>query len=307
MGTMPTYTSLNFLEFFTAFPTEAACEEHLIRVRWPEGMRCTRCGSADFYKRLRTRRAFHCKRCLRYVYPTAGTIFHKTRTSLQGWFLALFCTAFDKRGLSALQLSEQIGVDYDTAWAMLHRIRRAMAKRDAHYKLLRFVEMDDMFLGAPLPGNDGRATDQTPVLVAISFHPKEQEEYRGFAKMRAVEHVDKAFILAFAHDVVEPGSLIRSDGYVSYRGLASAGFRHEPINVGERKAHTLLPHVHTTISNLRSFVQGTYHGLADLHLQHYLDEYCYRFNRRQHRQELFDRLLLACLEMQETPFCALTR
>ena len=302
---MPTYTSLNFFEFFAAFPSEEACEEHLIRVRWPHGMTC-RCGSQEFYKRLRTRRAFHCKRCLRYTYPTAGTIFHKTRTPLRAWFLAIFCVAFDKRGLSALQLAEQIGVDYNTAWAMLHRIRRAMAKRDSQYRLDSPVEMDDMFLGAPTEGKTGRGTEQVPVLVAVSFFiAKDEKEYMSFAKMRVVEHVNVASVVGFAKDVVTPGSRIRSDGYSTYKTLAQHGFQHEPITVGMRKAHTLLPHVHTYISNLRSFIQGTFHGLEELHLQQYLDEYCYRFNRRKRRQELFDRVLLACLEMPETPFCAL--
>src|SRR3989344_1589406 len=139
---MPTYTSLNFFEFFTAFPTEESCEEHLIRVRWPVGMPCNKSDEKDFYKRISTRRAYQCRHCRSLTSPTAGTIFHRTRTPLRAWFLAIFCVAFDKRGLSALQLSEQIGVDYDTAWGMLHRIRRAMAKRDARYKLARLVEMD---------------------------------------------------------------------------------------------------------------------------------------------------------------------
>ncbi len=306
---MPTYTSLNFFEFFAAFPSEDACEEHLIRLRWPQGMPCNRCGSKEFYKRLCHRRAYQCRRCRHFTHPTAGTIFHKTRTPLKAWFLAIFCVAFDKRGLSALQLSEQIGVDYNTAWAMLHRIRRAMAKRDLPYKLASPVEMDDMFIGAPTEGKTGRGTGQTPVLVAVSFFapPKEEKEYMGYAKMRAVQHVDEASVVGFAKDVIAPGSLIRSDGYSTYFTLPKSGFRHEPIVVGKRKAHTLLPHVHTYISNLRSFVQGTYHGLDELHLQQYLDEYCYRFNRRRHRQELFDRLFLACLEMPETPFSALTQ
>lgn len=305
---MPTYTSLNFLEFFAAFPTEEACEEHLMRVRWPHGMPCSRCGRKDFYARIRTRRAYQCRHCRRFTYPTAGTIFGKTRMLLQAWFLAIFCIAFDKRGLSALQLSEQIGADYDTAWAMLQRIRRAMAKRDTLYKLPGPVEMDDLFLGATSEGMKGRGTEQTLILVAVSFTPAKGEEYTGFAKLRAVEHLDKDTVASFARDVVEPGSAIRSDGYASYRPLVSHGFQHESITVGRKEmAHVLLPHVHTYISNLKSFVLGTYHGLADMHLQHYLDEYCYRFNRRKHRQELFDRLLLACLEMPETPFSALTR
>lgn len=308
MGTMPTYISLNFFEFFAAFPSEETCEAHLIRVRWPQGMPCSTCRSRDFYKRIRTRRAYQCRRCHSFTYPTAGTIFHKTRTPLQAWFLAIFCVAFDKRGLSALQLSEQIGVDYNTAWAMLHRIRRAMARRDCQYKLPGPVEMDDMFLGATNEGIRGRGACNAPVLVAVSFTSlSAEEEAMGFAKMRAVQHIDKASVLAFARETVVPGSLIRSDGYSTYEALPQGGFRHEPIVVGKRKAHTLLPHVHTYIGNLRSFVLGTYHGLEELHLQQYLDEYCYRFNRRRHRRELFDRLLLACLEMPETPFSALTQ
>lgn len=305
---MPTYTSLNFLEFFAAFPTEEACEEHLICTRWPDGIRCPHCGSKDFYGRLRHRRTYQCRRCRRFTSPTAGTIFHKTRMPLHAWFLAIFCVAFDKRGLSALQLSEQIGADYDTAWAMLQRIRRAMAKRDRQYKLPSPVELDDLFIGSVSEGTKGRGTEQTPVLVAVSFSPAVEEEYTGFAKMRAVERLDKRAIVSFAHDAIEPGSRIRSDGYAPYLSLASQGFQHKPITVRRKEmAHVLLPHVHTYISNLKSFVLGTYHGLEDIHLQHYLDEYCYRFNRRKHRQELFDRLLLACLEMPETPFSALTR
>lgn len=306
---MPTYTSLNFLDFFAAFPNEDSCEEHLINVRWPNGMRCGKCGGNTFYRRLRTRRVYQCRTCNHFNSPTAGTIFHRTRTSLQAWFLAIFCVAFDKRGLSALQLAEQVGCDYNTAWAMLQRVRRAMAKRDVQYKLNSPVEMDDMFIGAPAEGTRGRGTNKAPVLVAVSFfvEPEKKKEHMGFAKMRAVEHIDGPTVRKFANDVVAPGSLIRSDGYTPYPTVTQEGFLHEAVALKKQKAHKLLSHVHTYISNLRSFVQGTFHGLEELHLQQYLDEYCYRFNRRKHRRELFDRLLLACLEMSETPFSALTQ
>lgn len=309
---MPLYTSLNFLDFFTAFPNEEACEQHLIRVRWPHGMPCDTCGGREFYKRIRTRRAHQCRHCRSFTYPTAGTIFHRTRTPLKAWFLAIFCTAFDKRGLSALQLSEQIGVDYNTAWAMLHRIRRAMATRDARYFLPGPVEMDDTLVGAPMEGGKrGRGTDKTPVIVAISFtpDPEEEAEYTGFAKMRVVASAGRETIREFASQCVAHGSHIRTDANFPYRVLTDCGFVHEPIDIKNsgQKAHVLLPHVHTCISNLKTFIQGTYHGLDDRHLQQYLDEYCYRFNRRTHRQELFDRVLLACLEMPETPFSALTK
>ena len=138
---MPTYTSLNFFEFFTAFPTEESCEEHLIRIRWRTGMPCKKCGGTDFYKRISTRRAYQCRHCRSLTSPTAGTLFHRTRTPLRAWFLAIFCVAFDKRGLSALQLSKQIGVDYDTAFLRpghLPRSRRTSSTAVSRRVLLPF-------------------------------------------------------------------------------------------------------------------------------------------------------------------------
>lgn len=302
------YQPLNLVEFFSAFPTQEACEYHLIRVRWPKGVVCDKCGKEDIYSRISTRRAYQCRSCRHFNYPTAGTIFHKTHTSLQRWFLAIFLIASDKRGISALHLSKQIGVGYKTAWAMLQRIRHAMAKRDTQYKLSGSVELDEMFIGATTEGKKrGRGTERTPVLVAVSsVSGKKGREYMGFARMRAVKMIDGETIVKFAKDTIKPGSHVQSDGLSVYPALDKHGFVHEPHVIKKRKAHVVLPHVHIYISNLRSFVMGTYHGLDEIHLQQYLDEFCYRFNRRRHYHELFDRLLLACLEKEEMPFSALT-
>lgn len=303
------YQPLNLVDFFSAFPTEAACEYHIIRVRWPEGMVCGKCGKADFYPRISTRRMYQCRSCLNFNSPTAGTIFHKTRTSLQRWLLAIFLIASDKRGYSALLLSKQIGVDYVTAWAMLQRIRHGMAKRDMQYQLSGLVEMDELFIGAPTEGQKrGRGTDKTPVLVAVSFlKSKNEKEYVGFARLKAVENIDIPTVVQFTKTVVKPGSIVRTDGLPVYPALEKYGFKHDPHIVGKHKAHSILPHVHTFISNLRAFVMGTYHGLGEKHLQQYLDEFCYRFNRRKHQDELFDRLLRACLEKEEMTFSVLTQ
>jgi len=272
-------------------------------------MACSTCGGKDFYRRIRTRRVYQCRACRHFTSPTAGTIFHKTRTSLRQWFLALLLVALDKRGCSALFLSEQIGIDCDTAWAMLHRIRHAMAKRDAHYKLSGSVEMDELFIGAPTKGKKrGRGTERTPVLVAVSFIAGQRGgEHMGFSKLQAVERIDAPTIVAFAQKNIEPGSRVRTDGLSVYPALERHGFLHDANPVRRRKAHMILPHVHTFIGNLRAFVLGTYHGLGEKYLQQYLDEFCYRFNRRRHHDELFDRLLLACLEKDETPLSALIR
>lgn len=302
------YRSVTVMHLLRTLATEKSCEEYLIRVRWPEGMACVHCRGRAFDRREGKTRAYRCRTCHRFTSPTAGTIFHRTRTTLQQWFVALFLAAADKRGLSALFLGEQIGVSYPTAWAMLQRMRRAMAKRDEQYQLPRHVEMDEMFIGAPTEGKKrGRGTEKTPVLVAVSFVPaKDGKEYMGFAKMRAVEAVDAPTVVAFAKEIIERGSAVRTDGLSVYPPLERHGFIHDRNPVGKRKAHVILPHVHTFISNLRSFVLGTHHGLGATHLQQYLDEFCWRFNRRKCHHQLFDRLLLACLEKEEMPFCALT-
>jgi len=302
------YHARNLMDFFTTFTSEESCERYLIQMRWPDEMPCQKCGKKEFYSRVKDRRAYQCQSCKAFTRPTAGTIFHRTLTSLQCWFVAIFLVAFDKRGLSALLLSEELGIDYRTAWAMLGRMRHAMAKRDASYTLHGYVEIDEMFLGATSEGaKRGRGTTQTPVLVAVSYTPiTGKGEMTGFAKLQAVKAVTEKTVIDFVKSQVEPGSTIRTDGLSVYPSLERHGFIHDRQPIKKRKAHFVLPHVHTFISNLRSFVQGTHHGLSEPHLQQYLDEFCYRFNRRHHRTEMFNRLLRASLEKEETPFSALT-
>ena len=295
------------MNFLGDFSTEEICEQYLMQMRWPDGMPCLQCSNGDFYPRLKHRRAYKCKACGFFNRPTAGTIFHKTRTSLHQWFVALFLIANDKRGLSALALSKHLGVSYQTAWAMLQRVRHAMAQRNDQYQLTDYVEMDEMFIGAPTEGKKrGRGTEKTSVLVAVSFVPAEDgKEYMGFAKLKVLHAIKSGVIVNFAKKHIERGTVIRTDGLSVYPSLERHGFVHDRNPVKKRKAHLVLPHVHTYISNLRSFVMGTHHGLDETHLQQYLDEFCYRFNRRKQEDEMFDRLLLACLEKEETPFCAL--
>lgn len=305
----PMYDEKTLMSFLLDFHSNEQCEEYLLKVRWPHGLRCLHCQSTAISDRLPSKFAYQCRTCRKFLYPTAGTIFHRTRTSLLQWFIAIFLMATDKRGLSALYLSEQIEVSYPTAWAMLQRMRCAMVERDNLYKLPGKVEIDEMFIGSPTEGKKrGRGSEKTPIIVAVSFYEDDKGvERMGYAKMKAVSAVDQPTVRTFIRDSIEKGAHIRTDGLPVCSSITKDGLIHNAEVVGSKKAHLILPHVHTYISNCKAFIQGTFHGLDNIQLQHYLDEFCYRFNRRSHRKELFDRLLLACVKKSETPFAALTK
>lgn len=219
-------------------------------------------------------------------------MFHKSRTPLRQWFWAIFLVARDKRGHSALQLSKELSIPYVRAWLMLHRIRTAMAYRDVRYQLTGVVEMDEAYFGAPDPGQKGRGTRRAKALVALGLRTDGKPR---FVKMLTIKRLDARSVKAFAEASIAPGSTIRTDGLNVYRGLSQQGFRHEPTVAPGRTKDAVLHWAHTVISNAKAFITGTFHGLPDKHIQRYLDEFCYRFNRRHRETELFDRLLLACV------------
>jgi transposase-like protein len=216
----------------------------------------------------------------------------KTKTPLTKWFWAMFLMGEDKRGCSALYLCKQLKVAYSTAWAISHKIRTAMGQRDTMYVLEGTVELDDAFFGGTRKGSKrGRGTDKTVVLVGISLNSQGKPQ---FVKMRTVEDVKGKTLERFAKENIKPGSFIKSDGYKSYNKLCGAGYSHEgkPFDPEGEPEH--LKWLHIAISNAKAFIQGTYHGLDDLHLQSYLDEFCFRFNRRFFSTQLFNRIVNAC-------------
>ena len=279
------------LAFQERFPTEKECREYLVNVRYPRGFLCPRCGSPAVGE-IQTRHLWQCKGCRGQLSLTAGTLFHKSRTSLREWFWAIFLVARDKRGHSALQLSKELGIPYVRAWLMLHRIRTAMANRDARYRLSGIVEMDEAYFGAPDPGRRGRGTRRAKAIVALGL--RESGKPR-FVKIQTVKRLDARAVKAFAEVAISPGSTIRTDGLKVYNSLSKHGFQHEATVAPGKTKDDVLHWTHTIISNAKAFIAGTFHGLPEKHIQRYLDEFCYRFNRRQREAELFDRLLLACV------------
>ena len=282
---------MSLLDFQERFSTDGDCREHLFSMRFPVGFICPRC-SSNKHGTISTRGLWQCKKCRAQISVTDGTIFHRTRTPLRLWFWAIFLIACDKRGHSALQLHKELGIPYDRAWLMLHKIRSAMAQRDSKYKLNGTVEMDEAYFGAPSPGSSGRGTSRAKALVAVSVSVDGKPR---FAKIQVVKRLDSRQAALFATNNIEPGTRIRTDGLNIYNILENE-YVHEPLVAIGQPKDKLLKWVHMEISNAKAFIAGTFHGLEAKHLQRYLGEFCYRFNRRYREAELFERLLTACAE-----------
>jgi transposase-like protein len=228
----------------------------------------------------------------------------KSRIPLVKWFWAAYMVGCDKRGCSAKTLENKLDISYKSAWYLLKRLQTAMMERDWEYTLSGLVELDDAFFGATDEGGKrGRGTSKTQVVVGLSLtekgHPK-------FAKMEIVDDLTADSIAMFTQNNIESGSTISTDAYSSYKQLKSNGYNHEPkiFNPKENKEH--LKWLHTIVSNAKAFINGTFHGLDKKHLDFYLAEFCYRFNRRFKPDELLNRLLLSCIVGTKISYADLT-
>lgn len=294
---------LDLTEFQQKFCTEEACMAHLFALRWPDGYKCPRCGH-DRYCFHSTRRLYQCSKCKYQVSVTAGTVFHKTRTPLAKWFWMIFMMARQKSGVSMLGLQRMLAIKtYKTVWVMGHKIRKAMADRDAQYQLAGLVEMDDAFVGSRKVGPGGRgARGRSKILVAAENRGK----HAGFAVMRQVPAVSSNQILSLARDKITEGSTIRSDGWHAYEMLASNHFEHDRLVVSnDKQAVRKLKWVHLMTANIKGNIRGVYHGVSAKHLDRYLAEFSYRFNRRFWDTQLFDRALTACASTFTVTFAEL--
>lgn len=281
---------MTLLEFMEKFRCEEVCREYLFEKRFPEGFICPKCGNKSHHK-ISTRGLYQCKSCRYQVSCTAGTVLHKTHIKLVKWFLAMYLMATDKRGSSATFLSKEIGVPYKTAWFLLHRLRSAMGQRDSEYVLSGIIDMDDTYFGGgPKSGKRGRGTGKNKVIAAISKDEKGKPKY---LKMRVVPNLKGRTVGSFAAESIAENSRICTDAYRSYRKPLAGKYNHD-YEVFDKDSGALR-WLHKVISNAKALVNGTHHGLTGKHLQAYLDEFCYRFNRRYFSSSIFDRLALAAV------------
>ncbi|MEK7826754.1 MAG: IS1595 family transposase, partial [Thermodesulfobacteriota bacterium] len=274
------------------FPDDTACTAFLTRLRWPEGFICPACKTASTpWNECRGRLA--CPICRHQTSVSAGTIFDKTRTSLTTWFEAAWHVSTAKNGMSAKTLERTLGTSYRVAWTMLQRFRVAMV--DAERKQLSGdVEVDETLVGGVQQGGKrGRGTTKSVVAIAVEI---KQPKGFGRVRMRHVPDASGDSLLSFVRDVVTPGAVVHTDGWRGYNGLPDQGYTRKitVLSSSGDPAHVSMPGVHRVASLLKRWILGTHQGsVVPDHLQSYLEEFTFRFNRRTSRSRglVFRRLL----------------
>jgi len=288
---------MTFREFIKQFSTEEQCRDYLFSLRFPNGFACPKCNHNEYWKVGDTLHT--CKGCRHQASVIAGTIFQDTRKPLMDWFIAIWWLTTQKNGASAQGLQRVLGLkSYETAWAWLHKIRSAMVNPN-RTKLSGTVEIDETHIGGSVAGKRGRGADNK-VLVIITAELDGKKV--GRCRMGILDDASADSIHPFIVDNVEKGSTLITDGWKGYNGIENKGYtRRIHVQAGEADEDKLLPHVHMIASLLKRWLLGTHHGrIEPQHLQSYLDEYVFRFNRRKSAERglLFYRLLESAMQVK---------
>jgi len=299
--TSPAPTPIGFLDFVRRFATVDACLDFLSSWRWPDGFECPRCGGKEGW-RLHSRPLWECRGCGRQTSVTAGTVLHGTRTDLRIWLYALWAFGVRHTSISALQLQRETGLRrYETAWTILHKIRTVLSESPDSTLSQGTVEVDESSWGGG-GRNQGRRLDPLAswLLVAVErievtrVVKGEEKHYQvsGSARLAIAKDCSGKTLLEFINGSISSGAAIATDEWGGYKRLTAAGFDHAARKCGGLPAVTQehLPKVHLLISNFKTWLRGTFHGVSDKHLGAYAREFIYRFNRRHLRdgQKLFN-------------------
>lgn len=296
----------NLLEFQRMFPDEAACWRYLEQLRWPSGFTCESCGAVGEPFRLATRRAvLKCRTCRKPTSVTAGTVMNRTKTPLLVWFWAAYLVATQTPGISALELQRKLGLArYETAFQLLHKLRAAMVRPDRDPIGADWpIEMDITLVGGSNKGGGSGNTTKVAVVIAVEVRRKQLRDHQtgklvkravaGRVRLRLLPNRSAAAVDRFASDCIAPGACVATDDGGMFQNLRQGGFRHQPLPMrGSRsRMDAWLPMLSAVTANLKTWLAGTFHGVGAQHLQSYLDEFAFRFNRRFYRAVSFRTLL----------------
>ena len=297
----------SLFEFQQHFPDEAACAGYLAGMRWPDGFVCPACGGVRSWELKTKPHTRECAGCRKQTSVTAGTVMHGSKLPLTVWFWAAYLIATHSNGISAVQLRSQLGLgSYKTAWLLAAKLRAAMVAPD-RAPLAGLVEVDETEISCrskddPVTGGGGRS-GQGKLLIAGAVEVTDRAkggEMAGRICLACINDFSAQTLHGFIGQNVSPGATAKTDGWSAYPG--APGVSHDPHVIGKMAAHVVLPWVHRVFSNLKTWALGVYHGLRRKHIQSYLDEFTFRFNRRQTRHAAFKTLLGIGVQRKPTTY-----
>lgn len=293
---------VSLTDFMKQYGTESQCAEALFHARWPSGFQCPGCGGHR-HSTIKSRNLYQCTTCHRQTSLTSGTLFEQTKLPLTVWFLAIHLLTQAKTCLSALALKRQIGVSYNTAWSLKHKIMQAMKERDDRIPLTGTIQLDDVYWGGEHRGGKrGRGSEnKTPFIAAVALN---EDHHPVAMNLNVVKGFRNSEIKRWAGKHLEPGSLVYSDGLACFSAVLDQGWHHYSIVTGGGPDSVIREEftwVNTMIGNVKRSFNGAYHAINPKHLPRYLAEFCYRFNRRFDLQTIMPRFLVAAANTPPMP------
>ena len=292
----------SFPQFLREYGREEQCRATLFRWRWPEGFICPGCGSTGSCT-LQSRWLYQCHRCHRQTALLSGTLFESTKLPLTTWFLALYWLTQAKNGLSALALKRQLGISYNAAWRVKHKLMQVMKERDEQSPLRGVIELDDAYWGGRSQGGKrGRgASKKTPLVAAVSTDEAGHPRSMRLSRLKGFRQAELA---AWSMKHLPEGTHVVSDGLSCFAAVTEAGCTHEVIITGGGPSSVTLKafiRVNTLLGHVKNAIHGAYHAIAPKHLPRYLAEFSYRFNRRFQLNEMIPRLGYAAVRTPPMP------
>jgi len=304
---------MNLIKFIESFPDESSCRIKFKEFRDEQGVICRKCGSKDHYW-LKTVEQYQCKQCKTRTSLRSGTVMQASNLPFRHWFIAIHLLTGTKKTFSALELQRQIGHKfYEPIWYMLQKLRMTMGSRDSKYQLDKIVELDEGFFESvdtekdddkkSTPKKRGRGSQkQTKVMVMAStvhvFNKikkyNKPTKFR-FVRMIVVDNLKGQTVGVKVSENIKYDTVVKTDNYSSYSKIKENVWCHIPQKVNPKDAEKVLPWVHTMISNAKRTLLGVHHMISTKYYQNYLDEFCYKVNRRNFGEQIFDRLLIACV------------
>jgi len=280
-------------DFFNRFPTDDACLEHVMEVRYGQRHKCEHCGEEATFHKITERKAYACSRCGHHIYPCAGTVFQDSRTSLQLWFYAIYLFVTTRHGVSGKELERQLGVTYKTAWRMGQHIRKLMSNAEGFAILQGHVELDEAYVGGKRPGKRGRGAAGKTIVMGL-------KERGGRIVTETIPNVKMATLRNVVLRNVRDGSIVSTDELMSYGLLNGDGYKHGTVKHGVKEwayydyRHNATHHTNNVEGFWHLFkasVRGTHVHVSQKYMQRYLDEFTFRSNHRHMQNAMFDLLI----------------